>query len=379
MQSVVYLDNASTTQMHAEILEAMMPYMREYFGNPSSIHKYGRKAKVAIENARSEISHLVGATPGEIFFTSGGTEGNNTILHGAVYSFGITDVISSPLEHSAVFSTLSILEAQGRIKLHYVDIDSDGQVSYESLEKLLKGLRNPLVSLMHANNEIGNLINLNLVGDLCRKHEALFHTDSVQTIGKYRIDFSSLPVDFAVASAHKFHGPKGVGFIYIKNGTHIKPYITGGAQERNMRAGTEPVASIVGMCKALYMSLDSLSADTEYITSLKTSMINQLKCNIKFFFNGTSANVNKSLYTILNVGIKIDDRENMLLFALDAVGICASAGSACASGSSKISRVINTLHNSIPATAIRFSFSKKNTIEEILYACENLISISDKL
>lgn len=379
MQQPIYLDNGSTTKMHVEVLEAMMPYMCEHFGNPSSIHKYGRKAKVAIENSRADIAKLLGATPAEIFFTSGGTEGNNMILRSAINSLGITDVISSPLEHSAVFFTLSILEAQRNIRLHMVDIDSDGQICYDSLETLLKVLRRPLVSLMHANNEIGNLIDLDFVGGLCRQYGAFFHTDSVQTISKYRMDLNSLPVDFAVASAHKFHGPKGIGFIYIKNGTQIKPSFTGGAQERNMRAGTENVASIVGMNRALHMSLDSLNANTEYIIRLKSRMIDSLKGNSKFFFNGNSANIKQSLYTILNLGIKTEDVENMFLFALDAAGVCASAGSACSSGSSKVSRVISTLRNGLSTAAVRFSFSKYNTIEEIDYACENLISLSERL
>jgi cysteine desulfurase len=378
MQSA-YLDNASTTMMHPGVIEAMLPYMCEYFGNPSSLHRYGRKAKVAIENSRSDISKLVGAAPAEIFFTSGGTEGNNIILRSAINSLGITDVISSPLEHASVFVTLNVLEAQKKIKLHFIDIDSAGQICYDSLEKLLKRLKKPLLSLMHANNEIGNLIDLHLVGGLCRKYGALFHTDSVQTIGKYNIELSSLPVDFAVASAHKFHGPKGIGFIYVKSGVQIEPYFTGGAQERNMRAGTESVASIVGMGKALSMSLTSLNVDKDYIIRLKSSMIDRLRVNESFFFNGSSSNIEKSLYTILNVGIRIEDRENMLLFSLDAAGVCVSAGSACSSGSSKVSRVISTLHNGLPTTALRFSFSKYNSIDDISHACEKLILFSERL
>lgn len=370
----VYLDNASTTKIDSEVFEYMLPYMTEYFGNPSSIHKYGRKAKVAIENARTDIANFLGVTPGEIFFTSGGTESNNTILRSAVQSLGITDIISSKLEHASVYNTIQDLVGQNKIRAHWVEIDSYGNVYYESLEALLKGTDKTLVSLMHGNNEIGNLVDLNIVGDLCKKYNALFHTDSVQTIGKYNLNLDLLPIDFAVGSSHKFHGPKGVGFVYINSINKINPILTGGAQERNMRAGTENVAGIVGMAKALEIALSSLDDTRCYISSLKKNMIASLRSSEKIFFNGNSASLDKSLYTILNVSFKTHDKENMLLFNLDAAGICASAGSACSSGSSKTSRIITNLYNSDTVSAVRFSFSKYNTPEEVEY-CVNILTV----
>lgn len=371
----VYLDNASTTKIDSEVFEYMLPYMTEYFGNPSSIHKYGRKAKVAIENARTDIANFLGVTPGEIFFTSGGTESNNMILRSAVQSLEITDIISSKLEHASVYNTIQDLVGQNIIKAHWVELDSYGNICCESLETLLKGTNKTLVTLMHGNNEIGNLLDLNIVGDLCKKYNAFFHTDSVQTIGKYNINLDLLPIDFAVGSSHKFHGPKGIGFVYINSRNKIAPMLTGGAQERNMRAGTENVAGIVGMAKALEIALSSLNETRCYISLLKKSMIEVLQNNEKIFFNGNSANLEKSLYTILNVGLKTNDSENMLLFNLDAAGICASAGSACSSGSSKTSRIISNIHNSDIVSAVRFSFSKYNTPEDVEYCVKELLSL----
>lgn len=369
----IYLDSASTTKTDSTVLEAMLPYMTEYFGNPSSLHKYGRKAKVAIENSRASIAHMLGVSPGEIFFTSGSTEGNNMLLRSAVESLSTIDIISSRLEHASVYETLQDLKDKKNINLYFVETDAHGELCHNSLENLLgKIKRGALVSLMHANNEIGNLINLSVVGDLCKKYGAIFHTDSAQTVGKYDLNFGALPVDFAVASAHKFHGPKGVGFVYINNENKLNPIFTGGSQERNMRAGTENVAGIVGMERALECALSSLEKNKKHVLSLKKRMIEGLKDCDKIVFNGCSADLEKSLYTILSVGFEGIDEENMIIFYLDAHGIYASAGSACSSGSSKKSRVISTLNEYNSATAVRFSFCKYNTMEDINYALKNI-------
>lgn len=373
---IVYLDNASTTRIHAEALECMLPYMTDRFGNPSSLHRLGREAKLAIENARGEVATMVGANPGEIFFASGGTEGNTAVLAGAVASLGIKNIVSTRIEHSSVYYTLLALSERFGLRIHWLDLLQNGDICYDGLEKLLTPLDNALVSLMHANNELGNLLDIKRVGKICRDHGALFHSDTVQTIGKYSFDLNSMPIDFAVASAHKFHGPKGAGFIYVRSGLVIKPLLLGGAQERNMRAGTENVAAIVGMSKAMEIATKNLAENSTHIRELKRCMVSKLETSAKIFFNGSSADLDRSLYTILNIGLKIEDDDNIFIYNLDREGICAAAGSACSSGSSKISRVIENISRGKKFPAVRLSFSMYNTMAEVQNAANVILSLA---
>ncbi|MCG8340314.1 MAG: cysteine desulfurase [Cytophagales bacterium] len=369
----VYLDNAATTPLYEEVLEAMKPYMTTYYGNPSSIHSHGREAKVAVEHARKKVATLLNAAPAEIFFTGSGTEGNNMALRGSVEALGIKHAITSPIEHHAVIHPLEQLAREGKIQLHLVALDAKGHVRYEHLEHLLKKNSRSLVSLMQANNEIGNLSDIVLIGELCKKYDAIFHSDAVQTISHFKHDLQALPVHFLVGSAHKFHGPKGVGFIYINNDVKIKPFIHGGAQEQNMRSGTENVYGIVGLSKALEIGYRAMEKDRSYIQSLKDRMIQQLKENIPdIAFNGDSEHPERSLYTVLNVSFPPSDDHDMLLFNLDIQQISASAGSACTSGSNVYPHVLAALKTDPKRNAIRFSFSKHNTAEEIDYTVEKL-------
>ena len=372
----VYLDNAATTHLHPEVLEAMLPYMNTLCGNPSSVHAHGRQAKVAVEKARKQVAELLKVSPAEIFFTSGGTEGNNTALLGTIKAARKQDVITSPLEHHAVWHPLKHLSNEKRIRLHQVQTDRQGRLNYDHLEELLQTHPYPLVSLMHANNELGNINDLERIGSLCKTYDAFFHTDAVQTIGHYELDLQALPVDMAVGSAHKFHGPKGVGLLYISSDIPITPLIHGGAQERNMRGGTENVPGIVGLSKALEIAYENLAADRAYIQGLKNRMIERLQALIPGVdFNGMSADADASLYTILNVSLPPADSYDMLVFNLDIQQISASVGSACASGSQEVSHVLQSLGLDDRRGNVRLSFSKYNTLVEIDYVAEQLAVI----
>lgn len=362
----IYLDNAATTPLDPEVFEAMKPFMLNDFGNPSSTHSHGRKVKAAIESARKKIAELLNCTPGEIIFTSGGTEADNTIITGAVYTYGIRTIITSPLEHHAVLHTVENLEAAKMVSLHFVKFDEKGHVDLAHLEELLKVNGASLVSLMHANNEIGNLLDLKEVGQLCHTAQAYFHTDAVQAVGHYRHDLKNIMVHGLTSAAHKYHGPKGVGFMYIQKDKKINPFIHGGAQERNMRGGTENVYGIVGMAKALEIAYRDMDDHVKKITALKSRMIQKLtECIPGVTFSGDSANLDKSLYTLLNVSFPESDQNEMLLFNLDLQGISVSGGSACSSGASTGSHVLNALYPESKRGAVRFSFSKYNTAEEI--------------
>jgi len=313
----VYLDNAATTRLDEEVLKAMMPFMLEEFGNPSSIHFYGRKTRSAIENARKTVAKLLNVTPAEIFFTSGGTEADNTAICQCIDTFGIKHVISSEIEHHAVEHTIKVLEKSGKIKASWVRIDSNGNVDLNHLEELLKNNPNSLVSLMHANNEIGTLLPIKQVGELCEKYKAIFHSDTVQTMGHYKMDLKDIKVHFITCAAHKFHGPKGVGFLYINHNHKITPFIHGGAQERNMRGGTENVSGIVGLAKALEICNNEMEAHQKYIMGLKDYMRESLIKNVPGVeFNGETAH-DKSLYTVLNVRFPGHPDAEMVLFNLD--------------------------------------------------------------
>jgi cysteine desulfurase len=369
----VYLDNAATTPLDPSVLAAMLPYMETHYGNPSSLHAYGRVAKVAIEKARKTVADLLNVTPSEIFFTSGGTEGNNLALRGTIEKLAIKHVITSPIEHLAVLEPLQQLAALQRIQLHYVQLDSIGRIRYTHLEELLKQYQPALISLMHGNNEIGILNNLSHIGELCHQYNAIFHTDAVQTLGHYNLNLTEIPVDILVGSAHKFHGPKGSGIIYINKELSIASQVLGGAQERGMRAGTENIPAIVGLSQALEIAYYHMSANKKVIEQLKKQMIEGLQTTIPAIsFSGNSANLTDSLYTLLSVNLPNFKDPDMALFNLDINYIAASAGSACSSGSQKRSHVMEALYPAQEKTAIRFSFSKYNTDAEIEYVIEKL-------
>lgn len=376
----IYLDNAATTPLDPEVFEAMKPFMLEHFGNPSSIHAHGRKVKAAIESARKKIAELLHCTPGEIIFTSGGTEADNAILIGAVETFGVRHMISSPIEHHAVLHTIEHLQKKTGVALHMVKLDESGHVDMQDLELLLRKTDNALISLMHANNEIGNLLDIQAVSELAEKYHAYFHSDTVQAVGHYRHDLSKIKVHGMTAAAHKFHGPKGVGFKFIRKDKKIQPFLFGGSQERNMRGGTENVYGIIGLAKALEIAYRDMDEHARYIQGLKSRMIEQLKANIPgVSFHGDSGNPDKSLYTVLNVCLPESEENNMLLFNLDLQGISASGGSACSSGATTGSHVLGALYPGSRRGAVRFSFSKYNTPEEIDLTVKKLSELTGVL
>lgn len=372
----VYLDNAATTQIDPEVIEVMLPILNNGFGNPSSIHSFGRESRSLIEKARKNVARHLNCTPGEIFFTSGGTEADNMAIRCGMIDLGINHAITSKIEHHAVGHTLEDLASKGLIKLSYVNLDDKGNVDLEHLDELLKTNQRSFVSLMHANNEIGNLLSLEKVADICEKYDAIFHSDTVQTMAHYTFDLKTINIHFITGAAHKFHGPKGNGFLYINENIKIKPLIYGGGQERNMRAGTENVYGIVGLSKAMDVSYSDLDEHRKHIESLKTRMIEGLKKSIPGVeFNGESANIEKSLYTVLNVMFPQTDIGEMLFYNLDILGIASSGGSACSSGSNLGSHVLRNIGADMTRPSLRFSFSKFNTEEEIDYTINQLKSL----
>jgi len=368
----IYLDNAATTALDPIVLETMMPYLTEKFGNPSSIYSYGREGRLAIETARKSVAKILKAHPAEIFFTSGGTESSNTAINAAVRDLGCTHIITSPIEHHATLHTVENLQHRGEASLSYVKLLPDGHIDLEDLEKLLAATaKKSLVTLMHANNEIGNLLDINAAGNICKKYNAVFHSDTVQTVGHYPFDLRNTPVHFITGAAHKFNGPKGVGMLYINENVSIKPYIHGGSQERNMRAGTENLYGIVGFAKALELATVHYEEHSAAILAIKQYMAGQLQKNIRgIAFNGDT--FGKSLYTVLNVSFPKTEKSEMILFNLDINNICASGGSACTSGADQGSHVIRAINNDPNKIAVRFSFSKNNTKEEIDTVIEKL-------
>lgn len=369
----IYLDNAATTALDPQVLETMMPYLTEKFGNPSSVYSYGRETKLAIETARKSVAKILGANPGEIFFTSGGTESSNTSINCAVRDLGCKHIITSKIEHHATLYTAEKLAKEGVATLSYVNLTDKGHIDLEHLKELLANNDKTIVTLMHANNEIGNLLDVKSVSNLCKEYNAYFHCDMVQTIGHYPLDLHELGVDFASGAGHKFHGPKGVGILYINENIKIKPMLYGGAQERNMRAGTENLYGIVGFAKALEIATESYEKDSEYILGLKNYMAEQLKTVFPdVVFSGDAEG--NSLYTVLNASFPSTDKSEMLLLNLDMAGICVSGGSACSSGASSVSHVIKALHNgkSEELTPMRFSFCKHNNKEEIDFTVTKL-------
>lgn len=368
----IYFDNAATTSLDPSVLESMMPFLTEKFGNPSSIYSYGRETKMAIESARKSVANILQAHPAEIFFTSGGTESSNTAIQAAVRDLGCRHIITSPIEHHAVTHTVQHLCDLNEVKVSYVKLLPNGHVDLESLKGLLAhSAEKTLVSLMHANNEIGNILDIEAVGELCKSFNAVFHSDTVQTVGHFPFNLRNTPVHFITGAAHKFHGPKGVGLLYINENVKIKPLVHGGAQERNMRAGTENIYGIVGFAKALELATGNYEADSAKIRAVKQYMQDQLTRNIKGIeFNGDVSG--KSLYTVLSASFPKTEKSEMILFNLDINNICASGGSACTSGADQGSHVIRAINNNPNQVTVRFSFSKHNTKEEVDRVVEKL-------
>ena len=378
----VYLDNAATTPLRSEVIELMTQSMSSTFGNPSSTHSFGRSAKSMIETARKSIAKHLNCEPQEIIFTSGGTESDNMILRCAVKDLNVKTIVSSVLEHHAVLHPLDELQKEG-VNIRYVDLDEDGSPKLDHLESILEADDTlKLVSLMHINNEIGNLLDLDRVGALCKAKCAYFHTDAVQGVGHFKFDLKSQPIDFLSSAAHKFHGPKGIGFTFIRNNTIIDPFIAGGPQERGQRAGTESVHNIIGLQKAVEMAYENLEEESAYILSLKKYFITHLKRLFPTaYFNGLSEDLQKSTYTLVNVALPLEDSKSQLLdFHLDLKGIACSKGSACQAGARLGSHVLGNLKRSeaikkLPS--LRFSFSSFNTLEEIDYVIECLSELQN--
>ncbi|MFI5222359.1 MAG: cysteine desulfurase family protein [Bacteroidia bacterium] len=370
----IYFDNAATTPLDAEVLVVMNDILKNHFGNPSSVHAPGREARTIIEESRKTVSKLLNCSPGELFFTSCGTESDNMAIRKSVDDLGVKNIITSKIEHHAVLHTIDELGKQGRIQKHFVNLFADGQVDHDQLEKLLKENTKVLVSLMHVNNEIGNLLNLERVGGLCKKYHALFHSDTVQSIGNFPIDLQKINVDFICGSAHKFNGPKGTGFIYIRSKNKISPFITGGAQERNMRAGTENTAGIAGLAKAMEISYRDLEENKKHCSELKSYLKSKLEEKIHGInFNGDTGE--NSSYKILNVLFPATPVAEMFLYKLDMEGIAVSGGSACASGSNIGSHVLTALCADPSRPAVRFSFGKQNTVEEVDFVVEKIVEM----
>ncbi|WBL23578.1 cysteine desulfurase family protein [Zunongwangia sp. HRR-M8] len=373
----VYLDSAATTQMRPEVIEKITEAMQQNYGNPSSTHSFGRSAKSLIEKARKTIAKQLNVTAAEIIFTSGGTEADNLALNSAVRDLGVKRIITSKIEHHAVLYCVNQLQDCFDVEVEYVKLTNEGEIDLEDLENRLNSSEvKTLVSLMHVNNEVGNKLDIKKVAEMCKAHKALFHSDTVQSIGHYEIDLQEVPVDFTAVSAHKFHGPKGIGFAYIRKNSGLKPLIFGGEQERGYRAGTEGLHNIVGLEEAFKLAYKNLEEEKAYTTSLKSHFIDSLKSEIPGVkFNGKSGDLDKSTYTLINANLPVsEEKALMLLFQLDLKGIACSKGSACQSGSDKGSHVLNAFlsEEDLKTPSIRFSFSKFNTKEEIDYVVKTL-------
>ena len=372
----VYFDNAATTPMDKTVLEKMLPYLENGFGNPSSIHKKGREIKSVIEKCRSKIASLLSCEPGEIFFTSGGTEADNMFILNTAIEKKLDTIITSKLEHHAVLHCCEYLERLYKKNIKFVDSDDKGVIDLDHLESLMKSSPNSLVTIMHGNNEIGNLNDIKKISRICEQYETIFHSDTVQTVGHYNLNLNDLNIHGIVGSAHKFHGPKGVGFLYLNNKHKISPFIHGGAQERNMRGGTENVYGIVGLAEALELSITNMADHAKKVSNLKKYMIEKLTHAVDGIkFNGQSSDLNNSLYTVLNVSIPNMNDQQMFLFNLDINNIAASAGSACTSGSEVGSHVLAQIKKNKGHASVRFSFSKMNSKEEVDYTVDKVCEI----
>ena len=377
----VYLDNAATTAIHPQVIDEMVNVMKDCYGNPSSTHIFGREAKALLELSRKKIAQFLNASPAEIYFTSCGTESNNTIIRSCVNDLGVTRIITTYLEHKCVMESVADLEARDKVEVIRLNILKNGTIDYDQFEELIQDQsKKTLVSLMHANNEIGNLLDVKRISNLTKQYNALFHTDTVQTVGHYPIDVEDLGIDFASCSAHKIHGPKGAGFLYARKSTHIKPLIAGGGQERGLRSGTENVYGIVGLAKALEISLQELDQHQKHIQGLKEYAITELKNKINGIdFNGLSADFDQSLYTVLSIKLPFND--TLIGFELELAGIAVSQGSACSSGAAKVSKVMETLYTTEEInhlTPLRVSFSYLNTKEDVDALVNTLVKIAEK-
>jgi cysteine desulfurase len=381
MSAPVYFDNAATTAMRDEVIHRMTDVMKSNFGNASSSHSYGRSSKSLIEKSRKTIASLLNCLASEIVFTSGGTEADNLVLRSAVRDLGVIEIITSRIEHHAILHTVEQLEKEYQVKISFVDLVANGDVDFEHLETLLKTPGKKLVTLMHINNEIGNILDLQIVADLCKAYNTLFHSDTVQSIGHYKLDLQQTSIDFLAAAAHKFHGPKGIGFAFIRKNSGLKASIFGGEQERGYRAGTESIHNIVGMEEALKIADANLQTERNYIESLKQHFIDSLKNTLpNVSFNGNCSDFDKSTYTLLNVCLPLPpEKASMLQFQLDLKGIACSKGSACQSGSNQNSHVLSQIldDEQLKRPSVRFSFSKFNTKEEVDYVIETLASFHE--
>lgn len=374
----VYLDNAATTPVAPEVLEAMIPVLRDGFGNPSSTHSFGRKTKALIETSRRSIAKHLNCQPSEIIFTSGGTEADNMALTSAIVHCGATHIITSEIEHKAVICSADALKEQHGVKVSFVKLDEDGIVDLDDLERLLQGGEKTIVSLMHANNEIATLLPMEKVSGLCKKYDACFHSDTVQTMGHYEFDLQKLDIDFLTCAAHKFHGPKGIGFLYINKRMKAEALIHGGAQERGMRGGTENVYGIVGLAKAMDLAYEDVTGHQAYVQGLKDYMITELRAMFDDVDFHGDIRPESSLYTVLNVCFPKTEKAGMLLFTLDLKGIAVSGGSACSSGASVGSHVLTGIDADMTRPNVRFSFSRYTTKEEIEFALEQIRVVFEK-
>jgi cysteine desulfurase len=369
----VYFDNAATTSIHPEVITEMTAILEGFYGNPSSIHSEGRKVRAAIEDARKRVARNIGASIGEVFFTSGGTEANNTAIKCAVRDLGVQRIISTPIEHHCGLHAFDNVKKYYDTEISFLPIDNQGNINLEDLKSLLASSeKKTLVSLMHANNEIGTLHNITAIGEICHEFGAYFHTDTVQTVGHFPFNLNEQKIHFMSAGAHKFHGPKGVGFLFINGDIKINPFIDGGSQERNMRGGTENVYGIMGLAKALDIAYENIDAHQKHITEVRDYLKNQLITNFSDIeFNGNQVD-GKFLYTVLSVSFPASAKSDLLLLSLDIAGICASGGSACSSGADAGSHVIAAIFPNSSRTTIRFSFSSLNTKGEVDFLVEKL-------
>lgn len=375
----VYLDNAATTPMAKEVIEVMTSAMEENFGNPSSTHTFGRKAKALLENSRRTVARLLNCEPSEIIFTSGGTEADNMAINSSVHLFGVKRIITTSIEHHAVGHTVEALHKNEGIEMTFVNMDECGTVDLKHLEELLADTsKKTLVSLMHANNEIGILLPLKQVSEMCKKYDALFHSDTVQTMGHYAFDLKELDIDFITCAAHKFHGPKGSGFLYCNKKVRVENLIHGGSQERGFRGGTENIYGIVGLAKAMELAYEDVAEHQSHVQEVKSHMIQQLKEILPDVGFHGSIEPEKSLYTVLNVKLPATEKSGMLLFTLDLKGVAASGGSACTSGANKGSHVLTGINADLSRPNVRFSFSRYTTKADVDYAVEKLAEIYER-
>ncbi len=374
----VYLDNAATTPVAPEVVEAMIPVLYHHFGNPSSTHAFGREAKALLETSRRSIAQALNCAPSELIFTSGGTEADNMALHSAVTQLGVKRIITTSIEHHAVGHTAEALKVSDGIEVVCLALDAKGNVNLQELEQLLQVPTPTIVSLMHANNEIATMLPLELVAKLCRQYGAYFHSDTVQTMGHYHFDLAALDIDFITCAAHKFHGPKGIGFLYVNKKTRVNPLIHGGSQERGLRGGTENIAGVVGLAKAIELAYTDLEAHQNHVWGLKSYMISRLQALFpEVLFHGETS-YEKALYTVLNVCLPATAKAGLLLFTLDLKGVAVSGGSACTSGATKGSHVLEGIGADMSRPNARFSFSRFTTKEEIDYALQQIEEVYQK-